>query len=75
MQIKFTTDDYIIYEQTDDFIVVNGEFGGYRRIGDENDYFFYSDHLDISHEDKLKFESRVKELVFKTNKFMEKVNE
>lgn len=71
MQIKFTTDDMIIYEQCDDFIVINGEIGGYRQIGDENEFFFYSEHLTLTDDDKLKFENRVKELVYKTNKFIE----
>lgn len=72
INIKFRTHDLIIYEQCGEIIVVNGEVGGYRQVGDE-EYFFYSDKLDISDEDKLKFETRVRELIRVTKSFMESV--
>jgi hypothetical protein len=74
-QIKFTTNDNIIFNLCEDSIVVDGELGGYRKIGDEEGYFFYSDKLDTSAEERIAFENRVMELIYNVKAFEESVDE
>jgi len=74
-QIKLTTDDLLIYNQCEDYIVIDGEIGGYRKIGDEVGYFFYSDKLNISVEESIAFENRVMELIYNVKTLEENVDE
>ena len=74
-QIKFTTHDNIIYNACEDYIIIDGEIGGYRKIGDEVGYFFYSDKLNISIEECITFENRVMQLIYNVKTFEENISE
>jgi hypothetical protein len=73
ISIRFTTPDGIIFDKSHGDIEVSGAFGGYRKLDDEEGYFFYTDKFHISYEEKVKFESRVHELIRLSKSFEEKI--
>ena len=58
-----TTDDGIRFGKSGDVISVTGLIGGYRKVGVEDEFFYYTDLLDISDEQKVEFEGRVREII------------
>lgn len=65
--IQFTTDDGFRFEKVRETISVSGIIGGYRNLGTGEEFYYYSDLLDISEVQKLEFENRVRELIFHVN--------
>lgn len=61
--IQLTTREGIRFEKVEDIISVSGLIGGYRRIGDGEEFFYYTDLIEITEEQKLEFEGRVREII------------
>ncbi|AUR94154.1 hypothetical protein NVP1193O_023 [Vibrio phage 1.193.O._10N.286.52.C6] len=61
--LELTTDDGIHITKSGDLTTVIGLTGGYRKVGDEEGFFYYTDLLDISEEQKVEFEGRVREII------------
>lgn len=65
--IQFTTDDGIRFEKVGELISVTGMIGGYRKLGDGEDFYYYTELIEVSEVQKVEFENRVRNLIFYTN--------
>lgn len=72
MRLMFTWDG-VNYHQESDVIYISTSIGGYRKLGDQ-EFFYYKDEDPLSKEDKLVFESRMREIIRLAGKFEEEVN-
>ncbi|AUR91597.1 coil containing protein [Vibrio phage 1.161.O._10N.261.48.C5] len=61
--LGLTTDDGIRITKSGDLTTVTGLIGGYRKVGVEEEFFYYTDLLEISEEQKVEFECRVREIL------------
>lgn len=61
--IQFTTDDGFRFEKVEDIVSVSGLIGGYRKLDDGEEFYYYSDLIEITEIQKLEFENRVREII------------
>lgn len=61
--IQLTTDDGIRFEKAGEVIQVSGMIGGYRKVGNQDEFFYYTDLIEISEVQKVEFEGRVREII------------
>lgn len=61
--IVITTNEGIRFEKVGDIISVTCPVGGYRKLGEKDEYYYYTTLIDVSDEQKLKFENRVREII------------
>lgn len=61
--LELTTDDGIRITKSGDLTNVTGLIGGYRKVGVEAEFFYYTDLLEISEEQKVEFEGRVRQII------------
>ena len=61
--LELTTDDGIRITKSGDLTTVTGLIGGYRKVGVEGEFFYYTDLLEISEEQKVEFEGRVRQII------------
>lgn len=71
--ICLTLKDGIRFEKVGDIISVSGLIGGYRRIDDGEEFFYYTDLIEITEAQKLEFEGRVREIIREVALFEGKV--
>jgi hypothetical protein len=71
--IQFTTKDGLFhYTQNGNTIEIHSDIGNYCNVGGE-EYFYYTTLFEISTLQKVEFEGRVRDLIYKSKTFMEKV--
>lgn len=73
--IQFLTDDGFRFEKVGDAISVSGMIGGYRNLGDGEEFYYYTELIDLTEVQKVEFENRVRNLIFYTNILEGSVNE
>lgn len=61
--LELTTDDGIRITKSGDLTNVIGLIGGYRKVGVEGEFFYYTELLEISDEQKVEFEGRIREIL------------
>jgi len=61
--IQFTTDDGIRFEKIGDVISISGMIGGYRNLGDGEEFYYYTELIEVSEVQKVEFEGRVREII------------
>ncbi|AGG57937.1 hypothetical protein VPBG_00165 [Vibrio phage helene 12B3] len=61
--LELTTDDGIRITKSGSLSTVTGLIGGYRKMGNLGGFFYYTDLLEISEEQKVEFEGRVREII------------
>jgi hypothetical protein len=67
--IAITTKDGLRFEKVGECITASYQLGGYRKIDDGEEFFYYTDLIEISDEQKLEFEGRVREIIRKVELF------
>ena len=65
--IQLTTDDGFRFKKAGEVISISGTIGGYRKLGEGEEFYYYSDLLDITQLQKMEFENRVRQLIACTN--------
>lgn len=70
VEIRIVTKDGYRFESIDDYQACSFDYGGYRRIG-AHEYFYFTDKVAISEEDKLLCENRVREIQRKVDMLKE----
>ena len=61
--LELTTDEGIRIIKSGALTTVTGLIGGYRKVGKITGFFYYTDLLEISEEQKVEFEGRVREIL------------
>ena len=61
--LELTTDDGLRIIKAGTLTTVTGLIGGYRKVGVEDEFFYYTDLLEIFEEQKVEFEGRVREIL------------
>ncbi|CAM0059158.1 hypothetical protein VPHK460_0210 [Vibrio phage K460] len=61
--LDLTTADGLRIIKSGDLTTVIGLIGGYRKVGVEDEFFYYTDLIEISEEQKMEFEGRVREVI------------
>lgn len=61
--VSLILNDGIRFLKEDGIISVSGLIGGYRKIVDGEEFFYHTDLLEISEEQKVEFEGRVREII------------
>ncbi|AUR93348.1 hypothetical protein NVP1187O_035 [Vibrio phage 1.187.O._10N.286.49.F1] len=61
--LDLSTGDGIRLTRNDELTSLVGLIGGYRKVGVEDEFFYYTDLLEISDEQKVEFEGRVREII------------
>ncbi|CAM0054591.1 hypothetical protein VPH184E373B_0186 [Vibrio phage 184E37-3b] len=61
--LEIKTDDGITFNKGGVIIAIRGLIGGYRKVGVEDGFFYYTDILEISEEQKVEFEGRVRQII------------
>ena len=61
--LELKTADGLRIIKSGDLTTVTGLIGGYRKMGELGGFFYYTDLLDISDEQKVEFEGRVREII------------
>ncbi|CAL9974298.1 hypothetical protein VPHF99_0190 [Vibrio phage F99] len=61
--LELTTDEGIRIIKSGSLSIVIGLIGGYRKVGVEDEFFYYTDLIEIAEEQKMEFEGRVREVI------------
>ena len=61
--LELKTADGIRITKSGSLSIVIGLIGGYRKVGVEDAFFYYTDLIEISEEQKMEFEGRVREVI------------
>lgn len=71
--IQLTTNDNIRFEKVGEVVQVSGLIGGYRKVGNQDEFFYYTNLIEISEVQKSEFEGRVREIIRNVERLEESV--